>query len=40
MIPEPDGSKLADKVLTEYFSDPVDEIVELSGYQEKIGKKR
>ena len=39
VIPEPDGSKLADKVLTEYFSDPVDEIVELSGYQEKLERR-
>lgn len=39
VIPEPDGSKLADKVLTEYFSDPVDEIVELNGYQKQLERR-
>lgn len=43
VIPAPDGSKLADKVLAEYFSDPVDETVELkkfSGFNFRLSLKR
>lgn len=39
VIPAPDGSKLADKVLAEYFSDPVDETVELNGYQKQLERR-
>ena len=39
MIPAPDGSKLADKVIAEYFSDPVDETIELSGYQKQLERR-
>ena len=39
VISAPDGSKLADKVLAEYFSDPVDETVELNGYQKQLERR-
>ena len=39
VIPAPDGSKLADKVIAEYFSDPVDETIELSGYQKQLERR-
>lgn len=39
ILPEPDGSELADKVIAEYFKDTKAETIPLSGFDEKLQRR-
>lgn len=39
-IPDPDGSKMADKVIAEYYKDSVSEVISLIGFNEKLQRRQ
>lgn len=39
IIPSPDGSKIADSIISEYFKDSVDKTIPLSGFDEKLQRR-
>lgn len=40
ILPEPDGSKLSDSVIAEYFKDTVAETIPLTGFDEKLKRRQ
>ena len=40
ILPEPDGSELADKVIAEYFKETLAETIPLSGFDEKLNRRQ
>lgn len=39
-IPDPDGSKIADKVIAEYYKDSVSEVISLIGFNDKLQRRQ